>query len=90
MDMTAATAAVGECFALADKVDLAVQAATKLGPGDRVKIVASDFYGGHWLIQAKGAAAERRDFKRPKDVLTDALRWLTNPKAYARQGAKGN
>ena len=36
------------------------------------------------------AAAERRDFKRPKDVLTDALRWLTNPKAYARQGAKGN
>jgi hypothetical protein len=78
MDTDAATSKIRACFSLAEKI---VPAATtdKLAAGQRLTIVASDFYGSYWFASGLSRSTVRRGSRGLAEVLTEVLFWLKNP-----------
>ena len=76
MDKPRADAQIQTCFALADKIVLAVQTSEKLQEGSELKIVCSDFYGSYWSAPEIEAQKENASSRKPQDMLTEVLHWL--------------
>jgi hypothetical protein len=89
MDSTEATATVRDCFAMADKLVLAIQHSKKITDRERLLVVGSDFYGSYWRGPGKSGVSEEPNSTRPLPVLTEAYRWLMNDRCGARIGRAG-
>ena len=78
MDGERAAAQIRDCFSVADQI---VPATTvgRLGTGDRLRIVGSDFYGSYWSGPGQSHHKERRGSKGPAQVLAEVLHWLKIP-----------
>jgi hypothetical protein len=76
MDATKAAAAIRDCFSMADKIVPAAQTVGRFKAGERLLVVASDFYGSYWLRPGE-SRPEEDDGKDPLEVLTEVLDWLT-------------
>lgn len=71
---------IRQCFMLADKIDLAAQAAHKLRSCDRLIVVASNFYGSYWSRLPEGKLTmDDKSICAPEDTLIEVLTWLTIP-----------
>lgn len=85
MDKLETTANVNECFKAARELIQAVAMATKRGhlrSGDRLMVVAADFYRGYWVVTRskkddKANSEGRRDQRRrpPYEIVAEALSW---------------
>ena len=73
---------IWQCFSLADKVVKVAGTAAGLGAGERLTIVASDFYGSYLFQSGQSGHKVKETFKDPREVLTEALHWL---KAHPRR-----
>lgn len=78
MDADAAVARIRECFSLADQIVPSAMTLGRLGPGPRLTIVGSDFYGSHW--SAPDRHEEREGSNGPAEVLAEVLHWLAGPR----------
>ena len=76
MDAQADAAKILKCFSLADEIILAAKPVDRLLAGDRLTIVASDFYGSNWSPPGEAPREQNSDFKCPAVVLTEVLHWL--------------
>ena len=76
MDAEKTATQARDCFSLADKLVPASQKSVKLQGEDYLRIVGSDFYGSYWEIPWKKDRMEFEGFRRPAEVLNDALNWL--------------
>ncbi len=76
MDADEDAAKIRGCFSLADAIVRAATTVRKFGAGDRLTIVASDFYGSYWLAPGQGWREEIIGSKGPADVLSEVLGWL--------------
>jgi hypothetical protein len=79
MDSDAAASKIRECFSLADEIVPAAMTVGKLGAGERLTIVGSDFYGSYWSASGQSRQKERRGSKGPAEVLAEVLHWLKSP-----------
>jgi hypothetical protein len=77
MDAQEEATKIRDCFSLADKIIPAVQSTQRLGAGDQLTIVASDFYGSYWLAPGESHRDRPADFRGPAVVLAEVLDWLT-------------
>jgi len=89
MNATGATAAVRDCFAMADKLVLAVQRTKGVGHGEQLLVVGSDFYGSYWRRPGESGVGEKSNSIKPVTVLTEAHRWLMKYRCGARSGRAG-
>jgi hypothetical protein len=80
MDGDAAAGNIRQCFSLADQIVPAAMTAGRLGAGDRLTVVGSDFYGSYWLVPEQSRLIESRDSKGPAQILGEVLHWLTRPR----------
>ena len=76
MDAQAEAAKIQECFSLADEIILAAKPVGRLVAGNRLTIVASDFYGSNWSPSGEAPREPDSNFKGPAAVLTEVLHWL--------------
>jgi hypothetical protein len=79
MDADAAASQIRECFSLADEIVPAAMTVRKVGAGERLTIVASDFYGTYWSASKESGQKERRGSKGPAELLAEVLHWLKSP-----------
>jgi hypothetical protein len=79
MDVDAAASKIQECFSLADEIVPTGMMVGKLGAGERLTVVGSDFYGSYWAAPGKSRQKEGRGSKGPAEVLTEVLHWLKSP-----------
>jgi hypothetical protein len=79
MDADAAASKIRECFSLADEIVPAAMMVGKLGAGERLTIVGSDFYGSYWAAPGQSRQKERTGSKGPAEVLTEVFHWLKSP-----------
>lgn len=79
MDADAAASKIQECFSLADQIVAAAMTAGKLGAGERLTIVGSDFYDSYWSAPGQSRQKDAWGEEGPADVLTEVLHWLKNP-----------
>jgi hypothetical protein len=84
MDRNEATAEVNRCFTLAHHLVEALADAPKrrrVARRQRLKIVATDFYGGYWLVSGFGEQ-EKPPAREvgPESILAEALEWCRTGK----------
>lgn len=80
MDADAAAGNIRECFSLADQIVPAAMTVGRLGAGDRLTVVGSNFYGSHWSAPDQSRQKERKGSPSPAEVLAEVLQWLTSPR----------
>jgi len=78
MDSVATTSMIQECFSLADEIVSAALTHGKLGDGDRLLIVGTDFCDSYWSSLKRDELRKRAPATGPVEVLAEALRWLTS------------
>jgi len=78
MDSVATSSMIRECFSLADEIVPAALTQGKLGVGDQLLIVGTDFYGSFWSSLKGDERIEKARASGPVEVLAEALRWLTS------------
>ena len=76
MDADAATSQVRDCFSLADEIVSAAATVGKLTAGERLTIVASDFYGSCWFEPWQNRPKIIQRSTGPVEIMADALHWL--------------
>jgi len=86
MDAEAEAAKIRDCFSIADQIVPAAQSVGRFQAGERLLVVGSDFYGSYWLPPGESHGREDADYKKPMEVLTEVLGWLTtDPRGKVRQ-----
>ena len=76
MDADAAASQIRECFSLADEIVPAATTVGKLGTGERLTIVGSDFYGSYFSAPGQGRSKVTEEPNGPAALLTEAFDWL--------------
>ena len=76
MDADAATSKIRDCFSLADEIVPAAASMGKLMAGDRLTIVASDFYGSYWCEPRQNRHQIIQSSNTPAEIMADVLHWL--------------
>jgi hypothetical protein len=79
MDADAAASKIRECFSLADQIVPAATTGGKLGAGERLTIVCSDFKDSYWSAPGRSRKKEKMDSTSPEKVLAEVLHWLKSP-----------
>jgi hypothetical protein len=64
------------CFSLADEIVLLVKNEARFEKGDRLTVVASDFYGSYWTLLRGRRQKQEADSRIPAVVLNEVLHWL--------------
>ena len=83
MDADAATSRVRDCFSLADEIVPAAASMGKLTAGDRLTIVASDFYGSYWFEPRENRPKIIQRSDNPAEIMADVLHWLQIRDAFS-------
>jgi len=78
MDSVATTSKIRECFSLADEIVPAALTQGKLGDGDQLLIVGTDFYDSYWSSLKGDELRKRAAATGPVEACAEALRWLTS------------
>ena len=79
-DAEADAAKIRDCFSVLNQVVAAAQRVGRLQAGERLTVVASEFYGGYWVPPGEHRQwkDELWNHRKPLQVLAEALEWLTN------------
>jgi len=75
-DADLAAANMDKAFSAADEIVAALENEKKLQDDSRLRIIASDFYGGTWYLTGNEDQGEGPVFGSSIDVLAEVLRWL--------------
>lgn len=76
MDPGETAVTICDCFSMADQIATLAQTAWLFQAGDRLMIVASDFYGSYWIPPGVSRRGEVEGQRGPLTVLTKASDWL--------------
>ncbi len=77
MDPGETAVTIRDCFSMTDQIASLAQTAGLLQAGERLTIVASDFYGSYWIPPGESRRGEVNGREGPLKVLTEVLDWLT-------------
>ena len=83
MDADVATSKVRDCFSLADEIVAATASMGKLTAGERLTIVASDFYGSYWFEPQQNRPKIIQHSHSPAEIMADVLHWLQIRDAFS-------
>jgi hypothetical protein len=67
---------IRDCFSLADKIVLLAINNVRFKKGERLTVVASDFYGSYWTLSGGRPQKQEGESRGPAVVLNKVLLWL--------------
>jgi len=83
MDADAAASKIRDCFSIADEIVPAAASMGKLVAGERLTIVASDFYGSYWFEPGEHRPKIIQHSHSPAEIMADVLHWLQIRDAFS-------
>lgn len=73
-DFEAQLREIRQCLLLADQIVTATLSVCKAS--DRLTIVCTNDGGSYWVAPGQSPQEEKRNLKRPSEMLTEALQWI--------------